>query len=556
MADKVQKTEPGSECLKSIRAMLGARDYKGAVDALQIYLEEHPKDLDALKLLGYAYSITGNSHDALEVYEQLYFSQPDSLEHQANLGLALATVKRFEDAEPLLNEVRNALDSLKRRSTEQRALLVKVLDGLARICIEQSRLEEARDIAEGRVKMAREDAEGFSLRGMLRLMLERPGPAIADCEKALALNPNDPRYHYNYGFALFLGGREAAAVREFGRFYKSSPESAAQFIYASLNSQFERTRQLKLFNDRMQSKIKNHGILGRSPSMQEMFRLLERVSDTNVTVLLQGDTGTGKEKFAEALHFASPRRGKAFIRVNAAALQDTLIESELFGHKRGAFTGADSNKIGLFQMADGGTLFFDEIAELSLLAQSKILRSIEDQEIRPVGSEKTTQVDVRLIAATNENLQERVNKGLFREDLFYRLDVIQFQIPRLKDRPEDIQLLAEHFVEMAVEEHNRDPKYITPETHELLQFYDWPGNVRRLKNVMERAVILCEGEAIIPDDLPEEVRKTPEKKKILRALTHNLRPDVSATARDMGISREHLHRLIKKHNIQLDKIAL
>ena len=539
--------------LTEIRHAMPTSPPGDAIQALAQYLEDHPDDMGAIYLLGCAHYAAGQAPEALEAFEKVYLSDPAKPEHRANRGLALAAVKQYDEAEPVLNDVRRDLESLEKPTGEQRALLLRVLDGLARVHIEQSRLEEALDIAETRIRLSRSDAEGYFLRGSLRLMLDSPGRAIADCEKALHLNPHEPRYHYNYGFALFVVGRDAEAAQAFDRFYRRNPDLASRFVYASIHAQFARTRDLMLFNQRMRARNRSRNILGDSPTMQVLFKQIAKIGDARVAVLLQGDTGTGKELFASALHSASLRKGR-FVPINAPAIPDTLIESELFGYKKGAFTGAIRDHRGVFEQADEGTLFIDEIAELSLLAQAKLLRAVEEQEIRPLGSEATTKINVRLIAATRENLEQRVAEGRFREDLFYRLDIITFRIPRLKDRPEDIQLLAEHFINLAVTEHNRDPKYLSPEALANLKAYDWPGNVRRLKTAMEHAVIMAEKETITSADLPEYVREIPEKKRLIQALQNHLEPNITATADALGYSREHLHRLIKKHGISPQEI--
>ncbi|MEK6776269.1 MAG: sigma-54 dependent transcriptional regulator [bacterium] len=243
-------------------------------------------------------------------------------------------------------------------------------------------------------------------------------------------------------------------------------------------------------------------IIGKSKGMQEVFELIERVSDGKSTVLIQGKSGTGKELVAKAIHYNGPRKNKPFMAVNCSAIPETLLESELFGHVKGAFTGAITTKSGLFEEADGGTLFLDEIGDISLAMQVKLLRVLQEREIKPVGGTESRKIDIRLIAATHQNLMEKIKQGTFREDLYYRLNVININIPPLKDRAEDIPLLARHFLDLYAKENNRSGMTISREVLEAFMNYPWTGNVRELENTIERAVILCNGNEITLQDLP------------------------------------------------------
>ena len=246
-------------------------------------------------------------------------------------------------------------------------------------------------------------------------------------------------------------------------------------------------------------------IVAASPVMIEVLELIERAAEYKATVLLTGESGTGKEVLARALHAQSPRRGEAFVAVNCGAIPENLLESELFGHARGAFTGADRARRGLFAEADGGTLFLDEIGELPASLQVKLLRVLQEEEVRPVGESKPRSVDVRVIAATARDLAREVAEGGFREDLFYRLNVLQVQVPALRERRQDVPLLVDHFLASARERAGRPVRSISDDALEKLTAYAWPGNVRELENVMERAVILCDGERITTAELPETV---------------------------------------------------
>jgi len=247
-------------------------------------------------------------------------------------------------------------------------------------------------------------------------------------------------------------------------------------------------------------------LIGRSPKMKAILSMVERISATGSTVLIQGESGTGKELIARAIHFNSPRRERAFVSINCGALPDELLESELFGHTRGSFTGAVAAKKGLFEVADGGTLFLDEIGETSTAMQIKLLRALQERRIRPVGGTEEVAVDVRVIAATNQDLGRMVREKRLREDLFYRINVIPLTLPPLRDKREDIPKLAEHFLARVRATMGKNVRGIARETMELLERYAWPGNVRELENVIERAVALETSDTIQPQSLPAELR--------------------------------------------------
>ncbi len=243
------------------------------------------------------------------------------------------------------------------------------------------------------------------------------------------------------------------------------------------------------------------GIVGNSPAMQEVFRLIQRVANSSATVLIQGESGTGKEMVARAIHRNSGRANRPFVAVSCAALPETLLENELFGHEKNAFTGATSQQPGRFELADKGTLFLDEIGDVPPGIQVKLLRVLQERAFERLGGTKTIRVDVRLIAATNRDLRKLVQEGRFREDLYYRLEVVQIYLPPLRERKEDIPLLVEHFLKRYNEENDRRIQGVTPEAMEMLMGYDWPGNVRQLENVIQRAVVLADPDAewLTPD---------------------------------------------------------
>jgi two-component system response regulator PilR (NtrC family) len=247
-------------------------------------------------------------------------------------------------------------------------------------------------------------------------------------------------------------------------------------------------------------------IIGRSEAMLEVFKMIETVARTNSTILLTGESGTGKGLVAQAIHFHSLRRDKPMVSLNCGAMPESLLESELFGHMRGAFTGADTNKKGLLEVAERGTVFLDEIGEMSAVMQVKLLRVLQERRFRRVGGLEELQADIRVIAATNQDLTRAIADGRFREDLYYRINVIPISLPPLRDRREDIALLAGHFVEKYTQQMGKDISGISHEAMELLARYDWPGNIRELENVVERAVALEPTPAILPDSLPATLR--------------------------------------------------
>ena len=265
----------------------------------------------------------------------------------------------------------------------------------------------------------------------------------------------------------------------------------------------------------LREKYEFNRIVGTSPKMQEVFRLIERVAETDSTVLILGESGTGKELVARALHFNSRRQFAPFIPINCAALPENLLESELFGHRKGAFTGAIADKKGLFQEADGGTIFLDEIGSMPAALQSRLLRVLQDREVRRVGDNTPVYVNVRVLAATNEPLEKMMKKGRFREDLYYRLNVIPIQLPALRERREDIPLLTAHQLKNKVSPRTGHPIQITRRAVETLNAYSWPGNVRELENVIERACALCELDLIRVADLPPAVQASaPEASRV------------------------------------------
>lgn len=318
--------------------------------------------------------------------------------------------------------------------------------------------------------------------------------------------------------------------------------------------------------EELSGKFRLENIIGSSGAMQQIFSMVKKVAASNATVLIRGESGTGKELIAKAIHLSSPRGGGQMCSINCAAIPDTLLESELFGYEKGAFTGADSRKEGLFENANGGTIFLDEIGDLSLTLQAKILRVLQDREVRHLGGNEMIKVDVRIIAATNKDLEKAMREGRFRDDLYYRLNIVSFIVPSLRDRKTDIPLLIEHFLAKHASLVSQNIKKMSPEVLKRLMDYSWPGNVRQLESVIERAVVLCEGEMIKESDLPVEVRlgdriarvqtseddlslKDMEKAALIRAMEANGWV-IARAARKLGVTYRTLQYRLDKFNLR------
>jgi DNA-binding NtrC family response regulator len=336
-------------------------------------------------------------------------------------------------------------------------------------------------------------------------------------------------------------------------------------IARALKQQQLETENVSL-RQQLDSKFGLENIVGESPVMQEIFEIVQQVAPTRATVLLTGESGTGKELVARAIHQLSPRAKQPFVTVHCAALAPTLLESELFGHEKGAFTGAHERRIGRFEQAQGGTLFLDEIGEIDATIQVKLLRFLGERTFERVGSNKTLTADLRLVAATNKNLEELVKTGKFREDLFFRLRVVEIGLPPLRDRPVDIPLLAQRFLREFAAENGKAVNDFTADALQLLAGHPWPGNVRELRTAIEHAVVLCRGEKISARDLPPSVRggrtletqvlqrndltvKEAEKQLVMRALKET---DGNRTlaAKKIGMSRRTFHRKLHAYHLE------
>lgn len=333
----------------------------------------------------------------------------------------------------------------------------------------------------------------------------------------------------------------------FGTLAAIALENAKKFL--ALRQENERLKEEVSLTQRFS------GIVGESKAWQRVLTFVERVSQTAASVLITGESGTGKELIARAIHDHGPRSHKKFVAINCSAIPENLLESELFGYKRGAFTGAHTDKAGLFELADGGTLFLDEISELPLSLQSKLLRIVQERELRRVGELESRKVDVRLIAATNKNLAEEVKRGTFREDLFFRLNVVTIHLPPLRERRDDIPLLARYFFQKACETHKRHLETIEPQAMKKLLLHSWPGNVRELQNVLERAVVLCNGTSLTADDIIIDTMPLPSiegctleeyERRIIEATLQEMGGNRTRTAEKLGVSLRWLQYRLKE----------
>jgi DNA-binding NtrC family response regulator len=361
------------------------------------------------------------------------------------------------------------------------------------------------------------------------------------------------------------------AVKEGAYDFISKPFELDEMHIRVRNAMMSRSlsREVKTLRDQLGERFRFENIIGKSENMQKVYRLLGDVSASDATVLITGESGTGKELVARAIHANSPRCDKPFVVINSAAIPDSLLESELFGHEKGSFTGAVARKIGKFEAAEGGSVFLDEIGDLSPPLQVKLLRVLQEREFERVGGLEKITVDVRIISATNKNLQEEVNEKRFREDLFYRLNVLQIELPPLRERREDIPMLAMAFLERYSKEMNKQVKGISRGAMELLQALPWRGNVRELENAIERAVVMTKGEVLEKEDFPlqsESQGETPEEGKFLRdtesmpsvemlekealeLAIDKCGGNITKAAKKLGIGRDTMYRKMRKYGI-------
>ena len=357
------------------------------------------------------------------------------------------------------------------------------------------------------------------------------------------------------------------AIREGAYDYISKPFKLDEIKFTIQRALEQRrlVQENKHYRRELLDKYQFKNVIGRTPQMFQVYKTIAKVADTKSTVLLCGERGTGKELIARSVHYNSQRNNRAFIPVDCASLVETLIESELFGHVRGAFTGASSAKRGLFEEADGGTLFLDEVGNLNLSMQSKLLRFLQEHEIKRVGGTESVKVDVRIIAATNQPLEPLVKSGKFREDLFDRLNVVTITLPPLRERKEDIPFLASHFLQKFSEENHKNISHLSPEALEILTRYSWPGNVRELEHTVERAVIFSVHPIILPEDLPGKMSeetggpeilipekplslKELEKRYVLKVLQET-GGNKKKASEILGIDRVTLYRILEREGL-------
>jgi Nif-specific regulatory protein len=390
------------------------------------------------------------------------------------------------------------------------------------------------------------EAESVVLR-KIRSVLAVPLEVLDRRLGAIYMDASDPRIVFDEGHLQLL--------------------TAAGVVAGLALENSRRMEWLETENERLQAEINvEHNMVGDSGRMKEVYQFINRVAPTEATVLIRGESGTGKELVARAIHQNSKRAGKPFVAINCAALTETLLESELFGYEKGSFTGALGQKKGKLEVADHGTVFLDEIGELAPMLQAKLLRVLQEREFERVGGTKTVKLDVRILAATNRDLEEEVRSGKFRQDLFFRLNVVSVKMPALRDRREDISVLATHFAMKYAERAKRAIAGISPEARACLWHYDWPGNVRELENAMERAVVLGSSEFILPEDLPESIlekagpaagsttafhdRVRESKKQLIMNAFEQAEGNYTEAAKLLGLHPNYLHRLIRNLNLK------
>ena len=361
------------------------------------------------------------------------------------------------------------------------------------------------------------------------------------------------------------------AMREGAFHYLTKPvrmRELLMYVAKALDSR-EALAENRYLKEQLQKRYRHETLIGRSQAMREVMKLTEQVAPSTATVLITGETGTGKEVVAEAIHFLSPRAGRPLVKVNCGALPETLIESELFGHVKGAFTGAHRDRQGRFEAADEGTIFLDEIAEMSPTSQVRLLRVLQEGEFERVGGTSPVRVNVRMVTSTNQPLEKAVQEGRFREDLYYRIKVFQIQLPALRDRWEDIALLAHHFMTKYAERNGKHLVGFGEKAMEILESHSWPGNVRELENAIEYAVVMTRGDRIVASNLPRDLRPREERDDkiilpagitvteaegiLIRRTLDLTKGDKESTAAMLGFSLRTLYRKMKEHEIPLDQ---
>ncbi len=394
-------------------------------------------------------------------------------------------------------------------------------------------------------------------------------PGLSGMEALRAIKELNPEIVVIIMTAFGSIDQAVQAVKEGAYDYINKPFKIDEMLLTIEKALEERRLRHEVSALRQELRTRYHfeNLIGKSRAMQEIFGLIEQVAGSRSTVMVYGKSGTGKELVAKAIHYNSPRASRAFVAVNCAAIPAELLESELFGHEKGSFTGAIATKVGKFELATGGSLFLDEVGSMRLDLQAKILRALQEREVERVGGTRTIKIDVRVIAATNRDLKKAVEEEAFREDLYYRLNVVPITLPDLKDRQEDIPLLANHFVQKFAQESNPAIREISKEAMAVLMSHAWPGNVRELENVIERAVTLGHGPAVLPTDLPPHLAggANPLERALAREATlEDLERDYIAmilqrtkghqirAATILGIDRRTLYRKIRRYGLKLN----
>lgn len=422
--------------------------------------------------------------------------------------------------------------------------------------LEAAEGEEALDVVEETVGL-----------DLILLDIKLPGKDGLEILKELKQKPYSPEVIMISGHGTVQTAVEATKLGAFDFLEKPLHRDR---VLLSIRNALSQNKLLRECRDLRKKAEKKYELIGSHPSMKKLWQLILKTAPTNATIMIYGESGTGKELVARAVHNHSLRTKEAFVQVNCAAIPEELIESELFGHVKGAFTGATEKKLGKFELADGGTIFLDEIGDMSLRTQAKVLRVLEEGEVQKVGSHKVNKVDVRIIAATNKDLKKEIKEGSFREDLFFRLNVVPLHSPPLRDKKEDIPLLVDYFVKLFAEENNFRAKKFSEDALEAMMKYPWKGNVRELKNVVERLILMTEGDVLEKKDLPEQIRgdvsiylpdprnikslkdfrDLSEKEFILAKLEEN-NWNISQTAREIGTPRSNLYKKLEQYGIKI-----
>jgi len=507
-------------------------------------------------------------------------NQCDGCLTQKELTVLYDIATLIADSRDVENSLEKSLQALKNTLNLQNCVIYKLEDEILNIYASinfnkhQKVISEYR-LGEGATGLAAKSGEPVVIENIHNdiLFLNKSGNRNSDTISYIAV----PMFVDNKVFGVLAANLTKSTqlgFEETVRILSITSTLFAQFIHSHIvvEQDKERLKELKLYYKmEWDSKVHNFGdIIGKSPKMEDVYKVIDRIAGSNVTILVRGETGTGKELVAASIHKRSKRKEEPFIKLNCAAITDTLLESELFGHEKGAFTDAKETRKGRFELADGGTLFLDEIGDISASAQVKLLRVLQEREFERVGGSKTIKVNVRLVAATNRNLEQMVKDGTFREDLYYRLNVIPIDLPPLRERGEDIKLLVNFFLERSMKNHKKRV-IITDEAMDKLMGYPWPGNVRELENTIERIVLMGDEDGISATDmllllpalnnktLIEEYKTIPmenktlediEKEAIEKALK-DCRNNQTEAAKQLGITLRQIGYKIKMYGLKV-----